>query len=123
MRSGCIADRRASPCYRRAAPTTLISALPVELIHFASYKPPYSGSFVPMVREVLLRAQARGWDAAAVFPEEARERDWARSLAEEVEVSFRPPTRATVEEVLSTGRTTILHTHFTTYDLPAAFAA
>jgi glycosyltransferase involved in cell wall biosynthesis len=100
-----------------------MSGLPVRLIHFASYKPPYSGSFVPMVREVLLRAQARGWDAAAVFPEEARGRDWANLLAEEVEVSFRPPTRAAVEEVLSAGKTTILHTHFTKYDLPATFVA
>lgn len=76
-----------------------------------------------MIRESLLRAQTRGWYAAAVFPEEARDRDWARSLAAEVEVAFRPPTRAAVEDALSATRTTILHTHFTKYDLAAALAA
>jgi glycosyltransferase involved in cell wall biosynthesis len=76
-----------------------------------------------MVREALLRAQARGWEAAAVFPEEARGREWARSLAREVDVSFRPPTRAAVEDVVSSDETTILHTHFTKYDLPAVLAA
>lgn len=95
----------------------------VRLIHFANYKSPYTGSFVPMVREALLRAQARGWDAAAVFPEEARDREWARSLAAEVEVAFRAPRRPAVEDVVSAAGTTILHTHFTKYDLPAVLAA
>ena len=97
--------------------------LTVRLIHFANYKSPYTGSFVPMLRQALLRAQERGWDAAAVFPEEAQGRKWAHSLAEEVEVAFRPPRRAAVEDALSAAGTTILHTHFTKYDLPAVLAA
>ena len=76
-----------------------------------------------MVRQALLRAQSRGWDAAAVFPEEAQGREWAHSLADEVEVAFRPPTRAAVEDVVSGDETTILHTHFTKYDLPVLLGA
>lgn len=101
----------------------MTSALPVRLIHLAPYKTRYSGSFVPMIRESLLRAQGRGWEAAAIFPEEARDRDWARALGAEVEVAFRPPTRAAVEDALAATGATILHTHFTKYDLAAALAA
>jgi glycosyltransferase involved in cell wall biosynthesis len=94
--------------------------VPVRLIHVADYVPAYSGSFVPMVREALVRARTRGWEATAVFPEAASDHDWARALAEEVEVAFVPPSRAAIAALLEAADTTILHTHFTRYDLPAA---
>jgi glycosyltransferase involved in cell wall biosynthesis len=94
--------------------------VPVRLVHFADYVPAYSGSFVPMVREALVRARTRGWQATAVFPEAARDRDWARALADEVEVAFAPPSRAAVAALVEGGDATILQTHFTTYDLPTA---
>jgi glycosyltransferase involved in cell wall biosynthesis len=101
----------------------LLQNVPTRLIHLADYVPAYSGSFVPLVREALVRAQRRGWQATAVFPEAARDRDWAHALANEVELAFTPPSRAGVAALLDDGATTILHTHFTTYDLPAAAAA
>jgi glycosyltransferase involved in cell wall biosynthesis len=97
--------------------------VPIRLIHVADYVPAYSGSFVPMLREALVRARARGWRATAIFPEAARDRDWARALAEEVEVAFAAPSRAAVASLAEAGHPTILHTHFTTYDLPAAAVA
>jgi glycosyltransferase involved in cell wall biosynthesis len=95
----------------------------VRLIHLADYVPAYSGSFVPMVREALVRARTRGWEATAVFPEAASNHEWARALAEEVEVAFLSPSRTAIAALLEAAETTILHTHFTTYDLPAAVAA
>jgi glycosyltransferase involved in cell wall biosynthesis len=97
--------------------------VPVRLVHLADYVPAYSGSFVPMVREALVRARTRGWRATAVFPEAARDHEWAQALAEEVDVAFVPPSPAAIGALLEDGDTTILHTHFTSYDLPAALAA
>lgn len=95
----------------------------VALIHLADYVPDYPGSFVPMVREALVRARSRGWRATAVFPEEAGGRRWARDLAGEFEVRFLPPSRSAVAALLRPGETAILHTSFTLYDLAAALAA
>lgn len=95
----------------------------IRLVHVADYVPAYSGSFVPLVREALVRAQNRGWHATAVFPEKASDHEWARALADEVEVVFLPPSPQALAGLHRRGETTILHTHFTTYDLPAAMVA
>jgi glycosyltransferase involved in cell wall biosynthesis len=76
-----------------------------------------------MVRQALARAQSRGWRASAVFPEQARDHEWARALNEEFEVVFLPASPAAVSELLVAKETTILHTHFTGYDFAAAFVA
>ncbi len=107
--------RRSRDCFTHA--------LRICLIHLADYEAAYSGSFVPMVREALLRAQGQGWRAIAVFPEEARGRAWGRALADELEVAYLPPSRAAVARLVAEEETVILHTHFTRYDLPAALVA
>jgi glycosyltransferase involved in cell wall biosynthesis len=76
-----------------------------------------------MVREALVEANARGWRATAVFPERAREQPWVSDLAGEVEVVFLPPHREAVAGLVARKTETILHTHFTAYDLPAALCA
>jgi glycosyltransferase involved in cell wall biosynthesis len=76
-----------------------------------------------MLRAALVRARERGWQATVVLREEAREHAWAHSLAEEVEVVFLPPTRTALTDLVAPDATTILHTHFTMFDLAAALAA
>jgi glycosyltransferase involved in cell wall biosynthesis len=76
-----------------------------------------------MVREALVGARERDWTVTAVFPEQARDHDWARALAEEAEVKFLPASRAAVAELVAADETAILHAHFNSYDLVAALAA
>ena len=99
------------------------------LVHLAGYTPPQTGSFIPFLRSVLAEAKQRGWEVEAVFPAEARERDWVGDLREAgIEVSFASGTRAQLRGWLEaqldgSAGPTILHTHFTVYDVAAALAA
>jgi glycosyltransferase involved in cell wall biosynthesis len=102
----------------------------VRLVHLADYGGPYPGSFVPMLRTVLAKARAYGWSAEAVLSHAAKDRQWLPQLGEAgLPVRFlgpRPPAAARagvaglLEEHLGP---TILHTHFTGFDLPAVQAA
>ena len=102
----------------------------MRLIHLADYGGPYGGSFVPMLRAVLGMARERGWQAEAVFGHAARGRPWLAELeAEEIAVRFvAPRPRGRAREELAAlfdghdGRT-IVHTHFTGFDIPALQAA
>jgi glycosyltransferase involved in cell wall biosynthesis len=98
----------------------------VRLIHLAEYGGPYGGSFVPIIHGVLSAAEERGWTAEAIFPERAQGRDWFAEL-ERAGISARlAPTGTRRElirwlEALVAGHDAplLLHTHFTTFDIPA----
>jgi glycosyltransferase involved in cell wall biosynthesis len=99
----------------------------VKLVHVADYGGPYPGSFVHMLRSVLLAARARGWDVEAVFGPAARDRCWLSILTDaEIPVRFAAPrprnqARANLAPLLADEREPLLvHTHFTGFDIPAA---
>ena len=103
----------------------------MRLVQLAAYDGPYPGSSIPMIRAALLEAQRRGWHGEAVFAETARGRDWFASLEEDgipvriVERASRGEMTRQLRALLDErpGEPTVLHTHFTAYDIPAAVAA
>ena len=100
------------------------------IIELADYGGPYPGSFVPMMTRLAERARARGARVEAVFSNVARERSWLREFeAKAIPVRFMPtrPFRAARERISEMlagfDGPTVLHTHFTSFDLPAVAAA
>jgi len=99
-------------------------------VHLAGYGGPYAGSFVPMLRGVMRAARDRGWWCEAVFTPVAKDRVWLDELrAEGIPFRIAPSTsRPDVAGMLSSllresDEPTVLHTHFTSFDIPAAMAA
>jgi glycosyltransferase involved in cell wall biosynthesis len=96
----------------------------MRLIHLAGYYGPYRGSFVPMLEAVAAEAAARGWESELVFPEAIRDRAWVPELSEKATVRFMPATKKAVAGLLAeSAEPTMLHTHFTAFDVPAVRAA
>jgi glycosyltransferase involved in cell wall biosynthesis len=98
------------------------------LIHLAGYEPEQRGSFVPFVLAVLSAAQDRGWEVEAVFPEGARGRFWLADFGDAgIPVAFASGSRRHLtrwlDSRLDAHEPTVLHTHFTRYDVPAALVA
>jgi glycosyltransferase involved in cell wall biosynthesis len=101
----------------------------VRLVHLASYDSAHTGSFIGMLRAVFGAATARGWAVDAVLSKRAAGHDWVDQLsADGVNVHF-----VSLDSRLSVGRElarllreddrpTILHTHFTRFDIPAVLA-
>jgi glycosyltransferase involved in cell wall biosynthesis len=101
----------------------------VRVLQLAAHDVPRPGSFVPMVAGVLKAVARQGWSPEIVVPEEAREFEWPRELAAAgVAVHYAPmrPRRTAAAAlrslILADERETILHTHFTSFDLPAVVA-
>lgn len=102
----------------------------MRLVHLAGYGGPYAGSFVPMLRGVMRAARDRGWTCEAVFGSVAKDRVWLDELRDDG-IPFRiAPSNSRgdisrlVRSLLSeSDEPTILHTHFTSFDIPAAMAA
>jgi glycosyltransferase involved in cell wall biosynthesis len=103
----------------------------MRLVQLAAYDGPYPGSSIPMIRAALLEARRRGWHGEAVFAETARGQDWLGLFAEEglpvriVERASRAEMTRELRALLDErpDEPTVLHTHFTAYDIPAAAAA
>jgi len=101
----------------------------VRLVHLAGYTGPYAGSFIPMLCSILGAARERGWATEAVFVEPVRGRGWLEEL-DRHGLSYRfaqTDSRTALSReirslVLERGERTILHTHFTTFDVAAATA-
>ena len=98
------------------------------LVHLAGYEPEQRGSFVPFVLAVLRTARDRGWTVEAVFPEGARDRFWLADFhSSGIPVSFAAGSRRQLTRLLDARlderEPTVVHTHFTKYDVPAAMAA
>jgi glycosyltransferase involved in cell wall biosynthesis len=101
----------------------------MRLFHIADYGGPYSGSFIPMLTASIECASRSGWDCHAVFSEEASDREWVTELVETgVQCHFIPRSRSLATAALAalldrSTATTILHTHFSAFDLPAVHVA
>jgi glycosyltransferase involved in cell wall biosynthesis len=98
----------------------------MRVIHIADYEGPYAGSFVPMLRAVTAAVRERGGTVQTAFSPAARDRPWLAELeADAVPFSFAPKgdrrDRARFIAGLAGGgdEPTLLHTHFTSFDLPA----
>jgi glycosyltransferase involved in cell wall biosynthesis len=99
-------------------------------VHLAGYGGPYAGSFVPMLRGVMRAARDRGWACEAVFGSVAKDRVWLDELrGDGIPFRIAPSTARSdvsglVRSLLSeSDEPTVLHTHFTSFDIPAATAA
>ncbi|MGH2978051.1 MAG: glycosyltransferase family 4 protein [Solirubrobacterales bacterium] len=102
----------------------------MRLVHLAGYGGPYAGSFVPMLRGVMRAARDRGWSCEAVFGPVARDRVWLDELRDDgipfriAPSSSRAGVSGLVRSLLAeSDEPTVLHTHFTSFDIPAAAAA
>ena len=103
----------------------------MRLVQLAAYDGPYPGSSVPMIHAALSEGRRRGWQVEAVFAETARERPWLSLFADDnipvriVERAARGTLARELEALLAErpAEPTILHTHFTVYDVPAVLAA
>jgi glycosyltransferase involved in cell wall biosynthesis len=108
---------------RRARPRPRL----IQLCNFAN---PQAGSFVPMVASVIESARERGWDAEAIFARPADDTEWLAGLRERGIVYRSAPAGSRSEQIRwaralakEHDTPTIVHTHFTRYDLPMAVAA
>jgi glycosyltransferase involved in cell wall biosynthesis len=99
------------------------------LVHLAAYTPPQGGSFIPFMRTVLATAAERGWQVEAVLPEAAQGREWLGQFeGSGIPVRFISGTRRELSEAVRAlagedTATTVLHSHFTFYDIATALAA
>lgn len=100
------------------------------LVHLADYAQQRAGSFIPMLAASFAAARARGWRVEAVFPAEVEDAPWVGDLADAgVRLHFWPErgrrARASrlKRELASDLGPTVLHTHFTGWDVPAVLAA
>ncbi|MGA9860086.1 MAG: glycosyltransferase [Solirubrobacteraceae bacterium] len=99
--------------------------------HLADYGGPYPGSFVPMLAATAAEAGRRGHHNTIWLSAVARHRAWLGELESLAEVRLLETAEGTVRAVRPTiaalrGRLSgsdepvVLHTHFSTYDIPAA---
>ena len=101
------------------------------LIHLADYQHPRTGSFIPALLRVLGDASQRGWSAEAVFSSPGAEPPPWLSDFERLGIGVRfvgaANRRARARWIAAlleeSGEPTILHTHFTTFDVAAVLAA
>jgi glycosyltransferase involved in cell wall biosynthesis len=98
----------------------------VRLVWLMDYGGPYPGSSIPLLRAALDEASGRGWEPLVVFGKDAVDRPWFAELRAdgyrvEVTGTSRAQTFATIGAILRSGsRATILHTHYTSFDMTAA---
>ena len=102
----------------------------MRLIHLSHYPAPYPGSFVPMVRALAAAARDRGWDVQTVFGADSATCDWIADFERDgTPLRFvTPESRRTLRHQVAgllaeSDLPTVLHTQFTTFDVPAALAA
>lgn len=102
--------------------------MPVSVVQFADFASPYGGSFVDSLQAIADAARRRDWPCALVLPVGARERDWVRALRYDrvhyMDVGSRFRMARDVSRLLrDVPQPTIIHTHFTGFDLPVVLAA
>ena len=100
------------------------------LIELAEFTPVHAGSFIPFFSSVLAESTSRGWETEVVLPEPARGHGWISELeGTGARLHYRSGSRRENARWLSTllgeggEGPTLMHTHFTTYDLAAVAAA
>jgi glycosyltransferase involved in cell wall biosynthesis len=102
----------------------------MRVVHLAGYGGPYPGSFIPMLRAIMRAARGRGCEAEAVFTPISRERAWLGELEQDgIAFRFAPEGRSRsdltrwISDLLAEhDGPTVLHTHFTHFDVAAATA-
>lgn len=100
----------------------------MRVIQVTDYGSPHAGSFVPMLRATLDGVREAGWRGQALLPPRARSRDWLPAFEAEYgdAVAFAPREgRDGAREWLAgvvdaEPGPTILHAHWSVYDLAAA---
>ena len=98
----------------------------VKLVWLMGYGGPYPGSSIPLLRAALDEGRERGWTPLAVVGEQAGDRPWLAELRDdgydvEVTGTSRPQTFRRVGEIVAAGPpATILHTHYSRFDMAAA---
>lgn len=97
------------------------------IVHCADYGGPYAGSFIPMLRAAAKVARSAGLRTTVCFSAVARGRSWLEEFDDLAEVRFIRP-GGTLEQArqlasvvgAGNGDPTVVHTHFGTFDVPAA---
>jgi glycosyltransferase involved in cell wall biosynthesis len=104
--------------------------VPATVLLVAGYGGPYRGSFIPAVQALAGEARARGWSLECGFTPIARDRPWLAALEEDrIPVAIAPDggraalTAWLADRLDRLDGPAIVHTHFTSFDLPAAQAA
>lgn len=100
----------------------------MNVIHVADFMPPFAGSFVAMLRAAVRAARLRDWDVeVALVAPDAERRQWLAQLAADVPLTVIPSrNRRDVGRWLScrvVSPSTIVHSHFARFDLPALVVA
>jgi glycosyltransferase involved in cell wall biosynthesis len=101
----------------------------VRVVQLAAFPGSHRTSFISMLAAISQAVAARGWSTEVFLPSEASDRTWVRDLVEAGAVvefapsDFRTSGRWLREMLESTDEPTVLHTHFTGFDVPAFRAA
>jgi glycosyltransferase involved in cell wall biosynthesis len=103
----------------------------MRVIQVTDYGSPHAGSFVPMLRVTLSGLRENGWHGQVLLPPRARTRDWLPEFEAEYgdAIAFAPRegregARAWLTEIVDAEPgPTILHAHWSVYDLAAASLA
>jgi glycosyltransferase involved in cell wall biosynthesis len=113
-----------------AAPNTAKSTDSSRLVILAHYGGSYAGTFVSMVRAIVREARMRGWQAEVVLSAVAKQRQWLDDLESDgIPYRFAPEISPIAlggwlaDNVVGKSGQTILHTHFTRFDVPAALVS
>jgi len=101
----------------------------MRVVHLAAYGGPYPGSFIPMLTSARRAVEDRGWSFEAAFTPGVDRWAWYEELRSQgVHMRVAPllDTRAAIAWVRALldedPRPTLLHTHFTAWDVAAAVA-
>src|SRR4029077_18222845 len=102
----------------------------MRLLHLADFGSPYPGSFIPVLLQLLRRARERGMVVETAFGPLAEGRSWLGELDDAripwriaPDVSRRALSGWVGDVLDEASGPTVLHTHFTRFDVPAAVAA
>ena len=103
----------------------------MRVIQLTDYGSPHAGSFVPMLGAALRMTEESGWKAQVVLPARARSREWAPNFERSfpAAVAYAPNVgrlglaRWLRELVDAAPGPTLLHTHWTVFDIAAAALA
>lgn len=103
----------------------------MRVVQLTDYGSPHAGSFVPMLDAALHGTRDRGWEPVVVLPSRARTRGWIDEFGERHggAVMFAPDcgalgTARWLGRLADAGQgQTIIHTHWTRFDIQAAVLA
>lgn len=102
------------------------------LLQVVEFDRPHGGSFVPLIEGLLERAGSAGWEPLAVLPAAAGEAPWIDAIRSVADVRLAPERplgsrlgrlRWLLGAIEPSAAPTIVHTHFTSWDVAALVAA